>query len=107
MADTKQFFSEFLPARIAKDPALAASINAVYQFDIAGAGIWTLDLTPAANTVTEGAVGTPGCVLKADKETWEKILDNPSLAIQMAMMGKLKVSNIGLATQLQKILSPS
>jgi putative sterol carrier protein len=46
-------------------------------------------------------------VLKADKETWEKILDNPSLAIQMAMMGKLKVSNIGLATQLQKILSPS
>ena len=107
MADTKQFFSEFLPARIAKDPALAQSVNAVYQFDIAGAGTWTLDLTPAVNQVTEGAAANPGCVLKADKETWEKILDNPSLAIQMAMMGKLKVSNIGLATQLQKILSPS
>jgi putative sterol carrier protein len=107
MADTKQFFSEFLPARIAKDPALAQSVNAVYQFDIANAGTWTLDLTPAGNKVTEGAAENPGCVLKTDKETWEKILDNPSLAIQMAMMGKLKVSNIGLATQLQKILSPS
>ena len=107
MADTKQFFSEFLPARIAKDPALAQSVNAVYQFEIAGAGTWTLDLTPAVNQVTEGAATNPGCVLKADKETWEKILDNPSLAIQMAMMGKLRVSNIGLATQLQKILSPS
>jgi len=107
MADTKQFFSEFLPARIAKDPALAQSVNAVYQFDIAGAGTWTLDLTPAVNKVTEGAAANPGCVLTADKETWEKILDNPSAAIQMAMTGKLKVSNYGLAMQLQKILSPS
>ena len=80
-------------------------MNAVYQFDIAGAGTWTVDLTPAGNKVTEGAAENPGCVLKADKETWEKILDNPSLAIHMAMMGKLKVSNIGLATQLQKILA--
>ena len=45
-------------------------------------------------------------MLKADKETWEKILDNPSLAIQMAMMGKLKVSNIGLATQLAEDPEP-
>ena len=55
MADTKQDFTENLPARIAKDPALAQSVNAVYQFDIAGAGTWTLDLTPAGNKVTEGA----------------------------------------------------
>jgi putative sterol carrier protein len=107
MADTKQFFSESLPARIAKDPALAQSVNAVFQFDIAGAGTWTLDLTPGVNKVVEGPAENPGCVLKADKDTWEKILDNPSLAIQMAMMGKLKVTNIGLATQLQKILSPA
>jgi putative sterol carrier protein len=107
MADTTQFFSEWLPDRIAKDPALAQSINAIYQFEIAGAGTWNLDLTPAGNKVSEGPHASPGCVLKADKETWEKILDNPSLAIQMAMMGKLKVTNIGLATQLQKILSPA
>ena len=46
MADTKQFFSEFLPARLAKDPGLAQSVNAVFQFEIANAGTWTLDLTP-------------------------------------------------------------
>lgn len=107
MADTTEFFNTWLPERVAADPELAKSINAVFQFDIDGAGTWNLDMTEGKGQVSEGAHENPNCVLTTDKDTWEKILDNPSLAIQMAMLGKLKVSNIGLATQLQKILSPA
>ena len=55
--------------------------------------------------VFEGAHESPGCVITADQASWEAILDNPKKAVQMVMMGKLKVSNLGLATQLQKILA--
>lgn len=104
MADTKEFFDSYLPQKIQGNPELAKSINAVFQFDIDGAGTWTLDLT-GDGTVSAGPHDEPGCVITTDRDTWEKVLDNPNLAIQMFMMGKLKASNIGLATQLQKILT--
>ena len=105
MADTAEFFTQWLPEKISKDPGLAESINASFQFDIEGAGTWTLDMTDGKSEVKEGAVDDPGCVFETDKDTWEKILDNPKLAIQMVMLRKLKVSNISLGTQLQKILA--
>ena len=40
-------------------------------------------------------------VARAD---WERVLDNPGVAMQLFMTGKLKASNIGLAMALQKIL---
>ena len=103
MADCAAFFNEYLPAKIDNDPSLAEDVNAIFQFDIAGAGTWTLDLT-GEGTVVEGAGDSPGCIITSDKDTWEKILDNPKSAMQMFMLGKLKASNIGLATKLQKIL---
>jgi putative sterol carrier protein len=102
MADTAEFFSTILPQKIA-DNADLKSIGASFQFDIKDAGTWSLDLTEGA--VKEGAIADAGCVITTDKATWEAILDNPGKAIQMFMMGKLKASNIGLATQLQKILA--
>ena len=103
MADCNVFFNEYLPNKIKTDPTLAEEVNAVFQFDIAGAGTWTLDLT-GEGTIIEGAGEDVGCVITCDKATWEKILDNPKSAMQMFMLGKLKASNIGLATKLQKIL---
>ena len=102
MADTADFFASYLPQKLTDNPDLK-SIGATFQFDIGGAGTWALDL--AAGTVTEGAADSADCVITTDKDTWEAILDNPSKAIQMFMMGKLKATNINLATQLQKILS--
>ena len=104
MADCNAFFNEYLPAKIKDNPTLAAEVNAVFQFDIAGAGTWTLDFTGGDGTIIEGAGENVGCVITSDKATWEKILDNPKSAMQMFMLGKLKASNIGLATKLQKIL---
>jgi len=104
MADTHEFFSEYLPAKVKNDPSLAADANAIFQFDIEGAGSWVLDLT-GEGTVVEGTHESAGCVITSDKGTWEKILDNPAEAMKMFMFGKLKASNIGLATKLQKILA--
>lgn len=101
MADTALFFSDFLPKKIAADPALKGQTG-VYQFDIDGAGTWSLDL--GAGTVTEGAHPSPGCKITCKKDVWEGILDNPKSAVQAFMMGKLKATNIGMATNLQKIL---
>ena len=103
MADTVGFFTEYLPNKVKNNPDLAKSVNAIFQFDIKDAGTWSLDLT-GEGVVTQGPHATPNCVLTCDKATWEDIIDNPGKAVQMVMMGKLKVSNLGLATQLQKIL---
>ena len=102
MADTALFFSDYLPKKLADKPELRAS-GGVFQFDIADAGTWSLDLS--TSTVTPGPHENPGCKITTDRTTWEAILDNPSKAIQMFMMGKLKATNIGMATQLQKILA--
>lgn len=104
MADTHEFFNKYLPNKVKNDPSLAEDVNAVFQFDIEGAGSWFLDLT-GEGVVGEGTHDEPGCVITSDKGSWEEILDNPSEAMKMFMFGKLKASNIGLATKLQKILA--
>jgi putative sterol carrier protein len=103
MADTKGFFEQYLPNKLKKNPDLAKTVNAVFQFDIKDAGVWTLDLT-GEGVITEGPSTNAGCVITCDKATWEGILDNPASAFQKVMTGKLKVSNTMLATKLQKIL---
>lgn len=100
MADTVEFFTTFLPKKL-ENPALTGT--EVFQFDVTGAGTWSLDL--GARTVTEGPHANPGCKITVAKADWEAILDNPAKATQMFMMGKLKATNIGLATKLQKILA--
>lgn len=105
MADTTEFFEKFLPEKIASNASLQASVKNSIQFDIAGAGTWTLDLSSAPGSVVAGAVASPGCVITVSKADWEKLLDNPGVAMQLFMMGKLKASNVALAMQLQKILA--
>jgi hypothetical protein len=105
MVDATQFFSEILPGKLAANPDLASSLNAIYQFDIAGAGTWTVDLTQGAGVVREGADGNAGCVIGASKEDFEELVENPSSAMMMYMSNKLTISNLGLAMSLQKIFS--
>jgi hypothetical protein len=104
MADVTTFFSDYLPNKITENPDLAKEINAVYQFDIEGLGTWTVDLTDAG-TVAEGAHDDPGCVVTCASEDFGTLLDNPAAGMMLFTMGKLKVSNVGLAMSLQKILS--
>lgn len=105
MPDTTDFFTNTLPKKLADNPAIAKDINAIYQFDIEGAGTWTVDLTAAENPVREGAAATPGCVVTAKKADFETLLTNPSSGMMLFTMGKLRVTNVGLALSLQKILA--
>ncbi len=104
MADTLEYFNEILPAKIASDPDLVESVHAVFQFDIEGAGIWTVDLLDEGR-VTEGPTENAGCVITVNKENWEKVMTNPAVATQLFMLGKLKASDLGLAMKLQQILA--
>lgn len=104
MADTAEFFGSTLPEKLASHPNLAKDINASYQFDIGGAGSWTVDLTEGSGKVTEGPTASPGCVVTCAKEDFEKLLANPAAGMMLFTMGKLKVTNVGLALSLQKLL---
>jgi hypothetical protein len=104
MADINDFFSNYLPKKLSENPGIAKEINAIYQFDIDGAGTWTVDLTKEGGQVASGPSENPGCVVKAAKADFESMLDNPSSAMMLFMQNKLKVSSIPLALSLQKIL---
>ena len=105
MADLKNFFGEELPTKLKNNPDLAPDINAIYVFDIDGAGKWTVDLTDGAGSVSEGGCDEPGCVVSANEEDFGTLLDNPAQGMMLFTMGKLKVTNVALALSLQKILS--
>ena len=104
MADTQEFFSNVLPERLKGNPSLVSDINAIYVFDIDGAGQWTVDLT-GEGTVAEGGHDSPGCTVTAAKSDFEGMLDNPSSAMMLFMANKLKVSDVPLGLKLQKLLS--
>ena len=104
MADVKTFFTSILPQKLAENPGLASSINAIYQFNLGTAGSYTVDLTGGAGSVAEGVAEAPGCVVTASGDDFQKVLDNPASALTMFAMGKLKVSNVPLGMSLQKLL---
>ncbi len=104
MADLQNFFTEYLPGKLKNNPDLCKEVNAIYQFDLDGFGIYSVDLT-GDGEVREGPTDEPGCVVSANSADFEKLLDNPASAMMLFSMGKLKVSNIGLALSLQKLLS--
>ncbi len=104
MAETAAFFNDYMTKKLADKPDMVESIGKVFQFDITGAGTWTIDLVTEGGQVIAGAHDAPDCVITCAQDDWENFLDNPGMAMQLFMTGKLKASNLGLATQLQKIL---
>ena len=104
MGDPNDFFSNWLPEKLKNNPDLVKSINAIYVFDVDGAGQWTVDLT-SGGTVAAGGHASPGCTVTVAKGDFENMLDNPSSAMMLFMSGKLKVTNVGLGINLQKLLS--
>ncbi len=104
MSKTEGFFNEYLPNKIEKNPDLATSVNAVFQFNIEGAGSWYANLK-GASEVASGNFDGPDCTITASQETWESMLENPGKAPMLVMTGKMKVSDLGQAMKLQKLLA--
>ena len=64
MADTVEYFSSTLPQKLNNDNDLA-SMGAVFQFEIDGAGTWHVENA----SVTQGTHDAPDCVITSDKDT--------------------------------------
>ena len=108
MADVNHFFGSYLPEKLTGKPELSKEINACYQFDITvgeATRQWSVDLRDGKSEVRDSATEGAGCVVSAKQEDFEALLDNPGQAVMLFMQGKLKVTNVGLAMSLQKILS--
>lgn len=103
MSDVAAFFNDTMPAKLTENPDLS-EIDAVYQFDIDGAGTWIIDLTQTPGVVSEGAHDEPDCVVTCNAEDFASLLENPANGMMLFTMGKLKVSDVGRALSLQKII---
>jgi putative sterol carrier protein len=88
-----------LPSRFKPDMASGFSGNIQLVLEGEGGGEFSVQIKDGACKVEEGLIGIPDCVVRAkasvyvDTETGKL---NPTMAV---MMGKIKVSNIGVLTQ--------
>jgi len=106
MAETSEFFHDYMPKKLIEKPNLVNEVKAIFRFDVKDAGSWIIDVKNAPGGVHVAAEGEAAdCVITVGKADWEQVLDKPSYAMQLFMTGKLKASNIGLAMALQKILA--
>ena len=107
-ATAQELFNDHVPAAIAKNPAKAKEIGAVYAFKISGdgGGEWTVDLASDVPSVKAGIHGTANCTIEVAHEDFKTMLANPAAGMQLYFQGKLKVSGDPmLATKLQKLFS--
>ena len=101
MSQTAEFFNG-LNERAANGEFASAAGN-VFQFNIEGAGQWTLDLKDT-NTVTEGVNENADCTIGTNQETFEAMLVDPMVAMNAFMSGQLTLDNMALAMQIQQFL---
>lgn len=104
----KEFFDTKVPAVLAKNPASAKEVAAVYLFKISGpdGGTWTADLAANPPTCVPGAQGSPQCSIDATDDDFRSMIDGGmGAAMQLFFSGKLKIEgDPTLATKLSKLL---
>jgi putative sterol carrier protein len=96
----REFF-EGLPERI--DPERAATLDASYRFDIEGAGSWRLEADGERAVVTESDAPAD-CVIRADENTFLRIVRGKQSPMGAYMTGKVRVEgDLGLALRLRDV----
>jgi len=107
MSVVRDYFEKTLPANIEADPDKAASIGAVYQFNITGedAGTWAVDFTADENWVTVGPNADAQCTVIVSGTDFADMISGNLPGPQAFMMGKLKIEgDMGLAMKLGNVL---
>jgi putative sterol carrier protein len=102
--DANKLFNEALPAALVAQGDKAKSVNAKFQFNIAGAGEWHLDLTATGPTCVPGT-SKSDVVINISNDNFTALAKNPQAnAMGMFLTGKLKVQgNQALAMKLKDI----
>lgn len=104
--DANQLFNEALPAALAEHGEKAKTIGAKFQFNIAGAGEWHLDLTQTGPVCKAGA-DKADVTINLNNDDFTNLLKNPQAnAMSLFFSGKLKVTgNQMLAMKLKDVFS--
>lgn len=104
---TEKFFNSVIPQKLAKNPQLLNTVIAAFEFNIKGAGIWTIDLTTSVPQVYTGHAKAKGSTITTDRKTFEEILNDDSKAWNYFNAGKIVVSNACRASQIVNALWPT
>ena len=100
VASAREFF-ETLPGRVS--PQNAQALDASYRFDVEGAGSWRVEPGNESLAVTESQAPAD-CVIRADEETFLRIVRGEQSPMSAYMTGKVKVEgDLGLALRLRDV----
>jgi putative sterol carrier protein len=98
---------ENMKAKTAADPNKTAGINAIYQFNVTGAGggEWYVNTKTSPVEIAQGTAPDANCIVTLADEDLVAIVSG-TLNAQMAFMtGKVRIGgDMGLAMKLGKIL---
>ena len=103
---TKEIF-EKINDSLSSDPAKAAGINAVYQFNLTGEdeGVYQVVLRPDGAYAVEGQPESSNCTLEMAASDFKDMVEGKLNGTAAFMSGKLKVNgDMGLALRLQTVL---
>jgi Astacin (Peptidase family M12A)/SCP-2 sterol transfer family len=106
-SSTENFFDVIIPQKIAANSHLLNTVNAAFQFDIEGAGTWTIDVTTAPGEVYAGPAKSKGSVISTDRKVFEEVLNDDAKAWEYFNAGKIVVSNACRASQVVNAFWPT
>lgn len=106
-SSTENFFNVIIPQKIASGTHLLNTVNAAFQFDIEGAGTWTIDVTTAPGEVYAGPAKTRGSIISTDRKVFEEVLNDDGKAWEYFNSGKIVVSNACRASQVVNAFWPT
>lgn len=104
ISSVKEYF-ETLPQRFVRDAA--KGVEAVFQFEISGAGggTWHVAVKDGEMTVNEGPHPSPSSVVTSAAEDYVKIANGDINGLRAVMTRKMKVSgNLVMARKMQNML---
>jgi putative sterol carrier protein len=101
--DSAREFFDTLPGRVS--PKGAQALDASYRFDVEGAGSWRVESDGAALVVTESDAPAD-CVIRANEDTFLRIVRGEQSPMGAYMTGKVKVEgDLGLALRLRDLFA--
>jgi hypothetical protein len=104
---TEEFFNNIIPQKLVNNPNMLSTVCAAYQFNIEGAGIWTIDMTASLPQVYSGPAKTKGSTIATERKIFEEILNDDSKAWHYFNSGQIIVSNACRASQVVNALWPT
>lgn len=108
MADTPKEIMEILRAKLNANPDAGKTINAVYQFNLAGenGGDWWIDLTKSPAQIGEGKNEGAGCAIGMEAADFVAMMNKMANPMVLYMSKKLTVAgDLTLSLKLQNVLN--